>query len=88
LLHSPFCFSEDCSNSSIFFLIAGITSPACSNNISECKIKDGKLKHKSTINVDDIKIAFVGNWKMRCGIATYAENLWPEVAKHFKNYNF
>lgn len=26
------------------------------------------------------KIAFVGNWKMRCGISTYAEKLWPHVA--------
>jgi glycosyltransferase involved in cell wall biosynthesis len=26
------------------------------------------------------KIAFVGNWKMRCGISTYAEKLWPPVA--------
>ena len=30
-----------------------------------------------------MKLALVGNWKMQCGISTYAENLWPEVAKHF-----
>lgn len=28
-----------------------------------------------------MKVALVGNWKMQCGISTYAENLWPEVAK-------
>ena len=30
-----------------------------------------------------MRIAMVGNWKMQCGISTYSENLWPEVAKHF-----
>ena len=28
-----------------------------------------------------LRVAFVGNWKMQCGISTYSENLWPEVAK-------
>lgn len=28
----------------------------------------------------ELRIALVGNWKMRCGISTYAEKLWPEVA--------
>lgn len=28
-----------------------------------------------------MKVALVGNWKMQCGISTYSENLWPEVAK-------
>ena len=29
-----------------------------------------------------MKVAFVGNWRMQCGISTYAESLWPEVAPH------
>lgn len=33
-----------------------------------------------------LKVAFVGNWKMQCGIATYSENLWPEVAKHVGDF--
>jgi glycosyltransferase involved in cell wall biosynthesis len=36
--------------------------------------------------VGELKIALVGNWKMRCGIATYSENLWPQVAKHVGEY--
>jgi glycosyltransferase involved in cell wall biosynthesis len=28
-----------------------------------------------------MKVALVGNWKTHCGIATYAEHIWPEVAK-------
>ena len=40
------------------------------------------LKPKRSItNANKLKVAFVGNWKMRCGISTYSENLWPEVAK-------
>lgn len=42
-----------------------------------------KLKNKPA---KDIKLALVGNWKMRCGISTYAENLWPELIKHVGDY--
>lgn len=42
-----------------------------------------KLKNKPA---KDIKLALVGNWKMRCGISTYAENLWPEIVKHVGDY--
>jgi len=28
-----------------------------------------------------MKIALIGNWKSRCGISTYVENLWPAVVK-------
>lgn len=34
----------------------------------------------------EMKIALVGNWKMRCGIATYSENLWPQVVKHVGDF--
>ena len=33
-----------------------------------------------------LKVALVGNWKVRCGIATYSENLWGEVVKHVGDY--
>jgi glycosyltransferase involved in cell wall biosynthesis len=50
--------------------------------ITSCKIKDNKLVSKlAKKSASNMKIAFVGNWKMKCGIATYSENLWPEVAK-------
>lgn len=42
-----------------------------------------KLAKKSA---KDMKVALVGNWKMRCGIATYSENLWPEVVKHVGDF--
>ena len=33
-----------------------------------------------------MKVALVGNWKMRCGISTYSENLWVEIIKHVGDY--
>lgn len=42
-----------------------------------------KLAKKSAKNM---KVALVGNWKMRCGIATYSENLWPQVVKHVGDF--
>lgn len=47
------------------------------NNIVK-KHKDGKSK--------DLKIAFVSNWKMRCGISTYAEFLYPEIIKDVSDF--
>lgn len=35
--------------------------------------------------LNELKVAFVGNWKMICGISTYSEKLWPKVAEHLKN---
>ncbi len=29
--------------------------------------------------LNEMKVAFVGNWKMVCGISTYSEKLWPHV---------
>lgn len=47
------------------------------------KYKNGKLVHRREKKpANQMKLALVGNWKMRCGIATYSENLWGEVAKH------
>lgn len=55
--------------------------------IINSKVKDGhiiyKLKNKAA---KDIKLAIITNWKMRCGISTYAENLYPEIVKHVGSY--
>jgi glycosyltransferase involved in cell wall biosynthesis len=46
------------------------------------KLKNGQFINKSAAKkVSEMKVAFVGNWKQRCGIATYSENLWPYIAK-------
>jgi O-antigen biosynthesis alpha-1,2-mannosyltransferase len=51
--------------------------------IANCCIRNGKIKYKNLQKpAKELKVALVGNWKMRCGIATYSEHLWPEIAKH------
>jgi glycosyltransferase involved in cell wall biosynthesis len=51
--------------------------------IANCIIKNGKIKYKHLKKpTKELKVALVGNWKMRCGIATYSEHLWPEITKH------
>lgn len=37
------------------------------------KLREGKPASQT-------RVALVGNWKMRCGISTYSEKLWPHVA--------
>lgn len=55
--------------------------------ITNYRYSNGELKSKKVSKpIQELKIAFVGNFKMRCGISTYAENLWPEVAKHAKDF--
>lgn len=55
--------------------------------ITNCLLKDGKIKCKHFKKpAKQIKLALVGNWKMRCGIATYSEHLWPEVVKHVGDF--
>lgn len=55
--------------------------------ITNCRIKNGqfccKLAKKSA---KKMKVALISNWKMKCGIATYSENLWSEVIKHVGDY--
>lgn len=55
--------------------------------IANCMVRDGKIKCKQVKkSAKQLKIALVGNWKMRCGIATYSEHLWPEVVKHVGDF--
>lgn len=55
--------------------------------IVNCRVKNGIIKCKSFKKpASEMKIALVGNWKMRCGIATYSENLWGEVVKHIGDF--
>lgn|SRR5271166_965455 len=34
----------------------------------------------------ELKIAFVGNWSQQCGLSTYNEKLFPEIAKHVGDF--
>lgn len=51
------------------------------------RVKDGRLRPRRRSGpADKLRLAFVGNWKMQCGIATYSENLLPEVARYFGDF--
>lgn len=57
------------------------------NIITDLKVRgDTLVERRRAIPMAKMKIAFVGNWMMRCGIATYSESLWPEVAKHVGDF--
>lgn len=49
--------------------------------ISRGQIVGGNRKKPA----DQLKVALVSDFKMRCGISTYAENLFPEIAKHVQD---
>jgi glycosyltransferase involved in cell wall biosynthesis len=55
--------------------------------IVNCRVQNNKIKCKNFKKpANQMKVALVGNWKMRCGIATYSEHLWPEVIKHVGDF--
>lgn len=55
--------------------------------VTKLKYKNGALVVKRGKKLaKNLRVAFVGNWKMRCGIATYSENLWPEIAKRVGDF--
>ena len=46
--------------------------------VLQCKIRNGKLVSKCKPGKPE-RVALVSNWKMRCGIATYAEYLYQQL---------
>ncbi len=55
--------------------------------VTDFRIVNGRLRpRRRKLPTRKMKLAFVGNWKMQCGIATYSENLLPEVARHFGDF--
>lgn len=47
----------------------------------------GQLVPKTYVRpAKDLKIAFVGVWKIPCGISTYSEFLFPEIIKQVSDY--
>jgi glycosyltransferase involved in cell wall biosynthesis len=55
--------------------------------ITDYRYRDGSFFSKySKKNRKDLKVAFIGNWKMKCGISTYSENLWGPVITQVGDY--
>jgi glycosyltransferase involved in cell wall biosynthesis len=50
------------------------------------RIVNGEIKFKNVKKpAKELKIAFVTNFRQKCGISSYAENLYPEFIKHVKH---
>lgn len=55
--------------------------------INEYKIKNNEIVlHDTHIHIKKLRVAFVSNYLMHCGLSTYAENLFPEIIKHICDY--
>jgi glycosyltransferase involved in cell wall biosynthesis len=55
--------------------------------ITDYRVAHGKLRARWRGQPNkNLKLAFVGNWKMQCGISTYSESLLPEIAKHVSDF--
>lgn len=55
--------------------------------VSDYKFKFNKIVAKKPHNTTKgLRVAFVSNWKMRCGIATYSEFLYTELVKEVGDF--
>jgi glycosyltransferase involved in cell wall biosynthesis len=55
--------------------------------ITGYRVNNGHLVSRQVFRpAKHLRVAFVGNWKMRCGIATYSEQLWPAVARRVGDF--
>lgn len=58
-----------------------------SDLITRVRVSHGQLRPRHPhAPAKKLKLAFVGNWKMQCGIATYSESLLPAVARGFGDF--
>ena len=44
------------------------------------------VEKKEEKPIEQLRVAFVGVWKIQCGISTYAEELFPRMARHVKDW--
>jgi glycosyltransferase involved in cell wall biosynthesis len=76
-----------CEGIQIIELPPSLTTVPASDLITNYRFKNGNISPKfSTKPGKELKVALIGNWKMRCGIATYSENLWGAVSKHLGDF--
>lgn len=55
--------------------------------IANYKFKNGKIElKKQSKPVKDLKIAFISNYKMQCGISSYCEFLYEELIQYVGDY--
>lgn len=87
--NSKICFisNEPCHSNLQLIEIPIELNDVPSTDLISCRVKNGQILYKSRKKpVSQKKIALVGNWKMKCGIATYSESLWGHVIKHVGDF--
>ena len=64
-----------------------LSSVSATDLILNYRVRDNKIYCKNSNKlIKDIKVAFVGNWKMACGISTYSENLLGAISHHLSDF--
>jgi glycosyltransferase involved in cell wall biosynthesis len=77
----------ECEGIQVIELPEHLKDVSSSDLVSNYRLKGGKLEPtKANKPAKELKVALVGNWKMQCGIATYAENLWGAVVEHLGDF--
>ena len=76
-----------CEGFQIIKLDSSLNDVTPQNLITNFKFKNGKIVAlRAKKSIKDMKVALVGNYKMRCGIATFSENLWSHVIDKVGDY--
>lgn len=77
----------NCSGIQMIELPAHLSSVSPNELITNYKLKNNKIVSKlSQKSAKELRVALVSNWKMQCGIATYADFLWTEATKHLGHF--
>lgn len=77
----------ECEGVQVIELPPDLIDISSSELITNFRTKNGKIAAKfPNKSAKDMKIAFVGNWKMQCGISTYSENLWGAISHHLSDF--
>lgn len=54
--------------------------------MNQYEIRRGEIHLKELKDIKNLRVAFVGVYKIACGISTYSEWLWDEMGKMVKEY--
>jgi glycosyltransferase involved in cell wall biosynthesis len=77
----------ECKEGRVIELSPEFSDVSSSELMTNFRIKHDKIVAKfPNKSAKDMKIAFVGNWKMQCGISTYSENLWGAISHHLSDF--
>jgi glycosyltransferase involved in cell wall biosynthesis len=72
---------------SVIEVPSDLNTVSSSELIANYRVRDGKIVlRKEKKSVKNMKVALVSNWKMKCGIATYANFLFNELIPEFGDY--